>query len=154
MSGEETVQHNGATGGQDGPRTMVELDRDESLALLASVPYGRVVFTQNALPAIRPVNHLVDNGRVVIRTRLSAKLGQAAQEATVVAYQADQLDPQQRTGWSVVVTGFARTLTDPAEVARLSAALRPWADMTMDTVVVIEPQLVTGYRLVAPDGDR
>ena len=154
MSGEETVQSNGAVGGPGGPRTMVELDRDESLALLASVPYGRVVFTQNALPAIRPVNHLIDNGRVVIRTRLSAKLGQAAQEATVVAYQADQLDPQQRTGWSVVVTGFARTVTDPAEAARLSAALQPWADMTMDTVVVIEPQLVTGYRLVAPEGDH
>jgi nitroimidazol reductase NimA-like FMN-containing flavoprotein (pyridoxamine 5'-phosphate oxidase superfamily) len=154
VSGEETVQNNGASAGPDGPRTMVELDREESLALLASVPYGRVVFTQNALPAIRPVNHLVDNGRVVIRTRLSAKLGQAAQEATVVAYQADQLDPQLRTGWSVVVTGFARTVTDQDEAARLSAALRPWADLAMDTVVVIEPELVTGYRLVAPDADH
>jgi len=153
VTGQETVP-NTAAAGSDGPRTMVELDREESMALLASVPYGRVVFTQNALPAIRPVNHLVDKGRVVIRTRLTAKLGQAAQEATVVAYQADQLDPHERTGWSVVVTGYARTLNDPAEVARLSAALKPWADMTMDTVVVIEPELVTGYRLVAPEGDR
>lgn len=154
MTGEETVPINAAPAGSDEPRTLVELDRDESLALLASVPYGRVVFTQNALPAIRPVNHLVDNGRVVIRTRLTAKLGQAARDAQVVAYQADQLDPQERTGWSVVVTGYARTLNDPAEVARLSAALRPWADMTMDTVVVIEPELVTGYRLVAPEDNR
>jgi hypothetical protein len=44
-----------------------ELDRGEAMRLLASV-YGRVVFTQNALPAIRPMNHLVDEGRVIIRT--------------------------------------------------------------------------------------
>lgn len=131
-------------------RRMVEIERDESLALLASVPYGRVVFTQDALPAIRPVNHLVDDGRIVIRTRLTGKIGQVVQvpKATVVAYEADQLDAEQRTGWSVVVTGFARPVTDDAEIARLSAALQPWADRAMDTIVVIEPQVVTGYRLI------
>ena len=41
-----------------------ELERAEAMRLLASIGYGRVVFTLNALPAIRPVNHLVDDGRV------------------------------------------------------------------------------------------
>jgi nitroimidazol reductase NimA-like FMN-containing flavoprotein (pyridoxamine 5'-phosphate oxidase superfamily) len=46
-------------------REVVEVDRTEALRLLASVRHGRVVFTSKALPAIRPVNHLVDDGRVI-----------------------------------------------------------------------------------------
>lgn len=53
-------------------REVVELDRDEAMRLLASVDHGRVVFTRAALPAIRPVNHLVVDGRVIVRTRLTA----------------------------------------------------------------------------------
>ena len=78
------------------------------MRLLASVDYGRVVFTLNALPAIRPVNHLVDDGRIIIRTRLtttiSAVMG-SARSGVVVAYEADNFDPQSRAGWSVVATG-------------------------------------------------
>jgi hypothetical protein len=41
---------------------MIELGREESLALPASVPMGSIGFTQRALPVIRLVNHLVDGG--------------------------------------------------------------------------------------------
>lgn len=92
-------------------REVVELDRDEAMRLLASVDHGRVVFTRAALPAIRPVNHLVVDGRVIVRTRLTAKVSVAvrssADAGVVVAYEADDLDPRRRTGWSVVVTGLA-----------------------------------------------
>ena len=36
------------------------LDREDCLGLLASVPLGRVVFTDRALPAIQPVNFVLD----------------------------------------------------------------------------------------------
>jgi hypothetical protein len=36
------------------------------MALLASVQIGRLVFTHQALPAIRPVNHLIEEGKIVI----------------------------------------------------------------------------------------
>ena len=101
---------------------VVELDRAEAMRLLASVGYGRVVFSQGALPAIRPVNHLVDRGRVIVRTRVRAKLSTAMRSSptshAVVAYQADDLGSQRQAGWSVVVTGRARTVTDPHEIAR------------------------------------
>lgn len=45
------------------------MDEAEAMRRLAGVSYGRVVFTLNALPAIRPVYHLVDNGHIIIRTR-------------------------------------------------------------------------------------
>ncbi|WP_233608296.1 pyridoxamine 5'-phosphate oxidase family protein [Nocardia stercoris] len=132
-------------------RHAVELDRDQALGLLASAPFGRVVYTMNALPAVRPVNHVVVDGLVVVRTRLTAQLSTAvrAVPAVVVAYQADEIDPVEHTGWSVVVTGFARTVTDPARIERYTELLRPWVNSAMDTVVTIEPTLVTGIRLVA-----
>lgn len=38
---------------------------------------GRVVFTRQAPPAIRPVNHLVDTGQVILRTRLTGTISTA-----------------------------------------------------------------------------
>ena len=54
------------------------LDAAEAIRLLASVEFGRVVFTVNALPAIRPVNHLLDEGRIIIRTRLTSAISSLA----------------------------------------------------------------------------
>jgi nitroimidazol reductase NimA-like FMN-containing flavoprotein (pyridoxamine 5'-phosphate oxidase superfamily) len=120
---------------------------DRCLALLGSVPFGRVVFTHRALPAIRPVNHLVDNGRIIIRSSLGSGITSAASDGTVVAFEADAIDPDSRTGWSVVVTGKARLVEDPADLARYEQLLEPWVDGRMDCVVSIPADLVTGYQL-------
>ncbi|WP_067537054.1 pyridoxamine 5'-phosphate oxidase family protein [Nocardia crassostreae] len=137
---------------EDGPvpQSTVHLSREEALRLLSSVPFGRVVFTRDALPAIRPVNHLVDADEViVVRTRLTSAV--RADSTVVVAYEADDIDPDLQVGWSVVVTGIARTVTDPDRLARYERLLRPWVNGAMDTVVAIEPTLVTGIRLVEPE---
>src|SRR5258708_36398974 len=44
------------------------------MRLLGSVSLGRIVFTARALPAIRPVCHLVDGDYVIIRTDSSAAI--------------------------------------------------------------------------------
>ncbi|MGW4122872.1 pyridoxamine 5'-phosphate oxidase family protein [Nocardia sp. NPDC004711] len=135
---------------EEATRSVVDLSRDESMRLLASVPFGRVVFTRDALPAIRPVNHIVDGETLIVRTRLTSRLTSTvrADSDVVVAYEADDIDRVTRLGWSVVVTGLARTITAPDLVARYDALVRPWVDGIMDTIVVIEPTLVTGIRLV------
>ncbi|MFE9095913.1 pyridoxamine 5'-phosphate oxidase family protein [Streptomyces sp. NPDC007264] len=127
---------------------MLELDRQESLKLLADVPMGRVGFTHQALPVIRPVNHLVtDDGDVVIRTHAGAALLSSASASQVVVYEADQIDPHTRTGWSVMVTGRASRLTEPQALSRYHARLTPWVDREMEHMVLIQAELVTGYRL-------
>jgi hypothetical protein len=139
------------------PRSVEVLTREEAMDLLASAPFGRVVFTLAALPAIRPVNHVVDDGEVVIRTRRLAGISTALadhaedldQPDLVVAYEADLLDPVERTGWSVVVTGIARPITDPERLARIGGCLQPWVDSMMDTAIAITPEIVHGVRLVA-----
>jgi nitroimidazol reductase NimA-like FMN-containing flavoprotein (pyridoxamine 5'-phosphate oxidase superfamily) len=121
---------------------------DRCLALLGSVAFGRVVFTHRALPAIRPVNHIVDNGHIIIRSSLGSGITGAARDGTVVAYEADQIDPDSRTGWSVVVTGLARLVDDPDDLARYQQLLDPWVDGRMDCVISIPADLVTGYQLI------
>lgn len=128
------------------------LTSTEAVRLLASITYGRVVFTLDALPAIRPVNHLLDEGRIIIRTRLTASISAAVRstDGVVVAYEADSIDPQTRTGWSVVVTGHARTITDPDQVSRYEQLLHPWVNHA-DTVVAIEPAIIAGFRINATE---
>jgi nitroimidazol reductase NimA-like FMN-containing flavoprotein (pyridoxamine 5'-phosphate oxidase superfamily) len=120
---------------------------DRCLALLGSVPFGRVVFTHRALPAIRPVNHIVDNGNIIIRSSLGSGITGAAGHGMVVAYEADAIDPDTRTGWSVVVTGLARLVDDPADLARYEMLLEPWVDGRMDCVISIPTDLVSGYQM-------
>jgi nitroimidazol reductase NimA-like FMN-containing flavoprotein (pyridoxamine 5'-phosphate oxidase superfamily) len=133
-------------------RVLEELSVDECLALLADAPMGRVVFTDRALPAIRPVNHILDAGAVIIRTRLGGSVASTVGSArgVVVAYQADKIDPDEHTGWSVVATGVARLVTDPGDRDRYERLLRPWVSMEADCVIRIEPQLITGYRMLDP----
>lgn len=134
-------------------RALRELGREESLRLLGSVSLGRVVFTHRALPAIRPVNHLLDDGRVIIRSHSGAAIVTAAEQGVVVAYEADTIDPDEHVGWSVVVTGVARMVRDPAAVARYEQQLRPWVEQPMDQVIAITPEIVAGFALSAePSG--
>jgi hypothetical protein len=130
-------------------RRRAELSRAECLQLVSSVPFGRVVFTVRALPAISPVSHLVAGAQIIIRASLGAAFSSAPNgNAAVVAYQADLIDPGRRAGWSVVIIGRAHRVTSEAHAARYRQALPPWTDGEMDEVIAIDADLVTGIRIV------
>ncbi|MFD8413101.1 MULTISPECIES: pyridoxamine 5'-phosphate oxidase family protein [unclassified Streptomyces] len=138
--------------GGEGARRMRPLDRGEALSLLGTVPLGRVVFTRHALPAVRPVNHLLDGEDIVLRVHdggaLAALAAPCDGAGVVVAYETDDIDARTRLGWSVVVTGYARPVTDPAQAAAYEDRLRPWVlGPEPCRVVRIRPDLVTGFRL-------
>lgn len=134
-------------------RQLQELSQAESLRLLSSVPVGRVVFTLHALPAIRPVNHLVVDNKIIIIASLGSAISSQADSdsGTVVAYEADSIDPDTHLGWSVVVIGKAGHVTSEAEAAGYRLALQPWVAGEMDDVIMIHAELVTGYQLVAAE---
>ena len=103
------------------------LSFDECLALLASVPVGRVGFHADGEVVVLPVNHVVDGQDVVFRTARGAKLS-AAEARNPVAFEADDYDPETGSGWSVLVTGRAEAVYEDAEIRRLSGlGLYPWA---------------------------
>jgi len=123
------------------------LDRDECLTLLATVPVGRVAITDQAMPAIVPVNFLVDGSDVIIRSVRGSKLA-AATRGAVVAFEADTFDPDERTGWSVLVVGVASHVTERAEVDRLSTlGLQPYLDGAASHYIRIPAAQISGRRL-------
>jgi len=73
---------------------------------------------------------------------------QGKSPGSVVCYEADDLDPVRRTGWSVIATGLARLVTDPADIARYATTAEPWIAGDMNQAVAIEPQFMSGIRLV------
>jgi nitroimidazol reductase NimA-like FMN-containing flavoprotein (pyridoxamine 5'-phosphate oxidase superfamily) len=134
----------------DDRRWLQRLTRTKSLELLGSVPIGRLVFTHDALPAIRPVNHLVESESLIVRATAGAAITAAAgNRGVVVAYEADDIDAATQLGWSVIVIGTARLLTDEMAAEHYRARLRPWISGAVDDVISIAAEVVTGYRMVA-----
>ncbi|HXP21881.1 MAG TPA: pyridoxamine 5'-phosphate oxidase family protein [Streptosporangiaceae bacterium] len=133
-------------------RRLERLSRSQALELLSSVPIGRLVFTHQALPAIRPVNHLVEGESIVVRTTSGATITTVAgRSGAVVAYEADSLDTARQVGWSVIIVGTARLLEDEAAAERYRSLLTPWLSGAMDDVIVIAADIVTGFEMVPGD---
>jgi uncharacterized protein len=106
----------------------------------------RLIFTSNALPAIRPVNFALVDRLIVLRTA-AATVARKVHDM-IVAFQADDLDPATSSGWSVTVTGRAALVTNPSTIARYQAApLVPWAPGVRDQFVTITTELVEGLRV-------
>ncbi len=133
-------------------RRLDRLSRTGALELLGSVPVGRLAFTHQALPAVRPVNHLVEGETIVVRLTEGAAIAAAAgHDGVVVAFEADSIDPATQLGWSVIVVGTARLLGDEPAARRYRARLRPWLAGPADEVLTICADVVTGYRMVAAE---
>lgn len=124
------------------------LARAEALQLLGSVALGRIAFTLGALPTIRPVNHSIDQGAVILRGHRGVDVVLRAAAGTVVAYSADVIDPRTYVGWSVTVTGEAEMIDGPTELARYASIVRPIGVHEQAYVIRIEPEIVTGFELL------
>ena len=127
-----------------------ELNRRQCLDLLQTARVGRLVFTEDALPAVHPVNCRLWRDDVVIRVAGGPKLT-AATVNQVVAFEADELDPDLRSGWSVTVVGHAQLVTDIDEMTELSGTfVQPWVDGRRDHFVRIRSEKITGRRFREP----
>src|SRR4051794_2497306 len=109
-----------------GPGDLQRLSQEECLWLLTSRRIGRFAYVESARALdVVPVNYVSrQDGSVLFRTGPGPKLS-AAERRDVVAFQVDDIDPVQHTGWSVLVTGRARRLTH-ADVQALADIPQPW----------------------------
>ncbi len=69
------------------------------------MPVGRLIFTVNALPTVRPMNFALVEGLIALRTAASTTVARRA-DGMIVAFQADELEAATSSGWSVTVTGW------------------------------------------------
>jgi len=132
--------------------TLVDLNRDDCLALLAGGLIGRVVVSDGALPAAYPVPYLLDCGEVLFRAATTGRLAVVA-TGRVVGFQADDLDADTRTGWSVLAVGEVYEVVDPSRFADLADRLpEPWIPDPTARMLALPLQRLTGRRIARQPG--
>jgi hypothetical protein len=103
---------------------LVDVQREECLALLAEGVVGRMVYTEGAMPAAHPVTYCLDGDEV------------------------DAYDVLTRTGWSVLGIGMAYEVTDPDRLTVLADRMPPpWAPDRTGHTIAVPLQRLTGRRL-------
>lgn len=124
---------------------LVDLDEATCWDLMETAAIGRLVWVDADGPVAVPVNIAVSQGAVVIRTAAYSAMSREIDDSRV-ALEVDDLDPETRTGWSVLVRGVARVLFEPAPEDAPTA----WPTGTKSATVRLRPTRVTGRRLAAP----
>jgi uncharacterized protein len=129
-----------------------ELSEDECKELLAQHTAGRIGFLAPDGPQILPVSYQFRNGSVIFRTSPAGPLSGLIRR-TSVAFEIDSIDEQNKSGWSVLVLGFAEAM---AHNYLLSAAWEtgpvPWADGTRNLFIEIKPRKISGRAVRSRSG--
>jgi nitroimidazol reductase NimA-like FMN-containing flavoprotein (pyridoxamine 5'-phosphate oxidase superfamily) len=119
----------------------VGLTRRDCLRLLGRNGLGRVVFTDAAMPAVRPINYVLDGDDVLFRLPLAGP-ATVAIRGSVVGFQADGIDPTTCAGWTVLGVGQAVELADDDRRAVLAEnRLGPYSGVAAHTFAVPLRQL-------------
>lgn len=128
-------------------RGLERLTHDECLALLRANTLGRVALHIGESPAILPVRYAMLDDDVVFRTDPGSKLS-AALMRILVAFEIDDEDTASRSGWSVLVTGYAEEIRDQVTLDRVETlGLDRWRPDGRDFVVRIDTRSISGRRL-------
>lgn len=122
------------------------LSESECWELLDHATVGRLAVDIAGQPDIFPINFVVDKSGIVFRSAAGTKLAGAVLNR-LVAFEIDGYEPDERTAWSVVVKGQARSIERMQEVFDAEdLPLFPWLSWDKPNFVRIEPTVVTGRR--------
>jgi uncharacterized protein len=121
-----------------------KLAPQELLDRLASARVGRLAFSHRALPALLAMNYIVDGRELVLQTAAGPALAAAQGRGSIVAFEVDEIDPTTNSGWSVVVTGHLREVTEKSRIERYARCPAFPRDARLRHFLVITPGLVSG----------
>ncbi|GLY78354.1 pyridoxamine 5'-phosphate oxidase family protein [Actinoallomurus iriomotensis] len=136
------------------------LDEAECLRLISPGGVGRLGYSGRYGPTVVPVNYGVHEGAIVFRTAYGSPtdedLRTGIEDADYkVAFEIDELRPETREGWSVLVRGSVRHVESEDERASVrEAGVEPWAGGARELFLRIQPTHVTGRRLSRPPTAR
>jgi nitroimidazol reductase NimA-like FMN-containing flavoprotein (pyridoxamine 5'-phosphate oxidase superfamily) len=119
----------------------------ECRRLLPDAAIGRLAVPTPTFPTLEPVAFAVVEGELVVAVR-AGSAGDAVAPGTVVAFEADALDPDRREGWSIVVKGAVEEL-DADVVPLVAPALGPWPMGPSDRLLLIRSEQISGQRVVS-----
>jgi nitroimidazol reductase NimA-like FMN-containing flavoprotein (pyridoxamine 5'-phosphate oxidase superfamily) len=116
--------------------------------LLDSEEIARVAWNGRDGVAVVPVNYTVADGALWFRTSPYSALGREC-AGQRLAIEVDHIEPETRSGWSVVVSGVGE-LVDATTVPEMLTDLRVWPAGNRPHFIRVEPVEVTGRKLVPP----
>ncbi|HET9077971.1 MAG TPA: pyridoxamine 5'-phosphate oxidase family protein [Acidimicrobiales bacterium] len=119
------------------------LDERECRELLKLNGVGRIGLSIGALPAIFPVTYTVDGDSIVFSTPTGTQIAESSGRG-VLAFETGQIDPDGRSGWSVLAVGMALELLDTDE----------WDPRGARRLFRLPIDLISGTRFVNHDGGR
>ena len=131
---------------EEGPPTgsFGELSEAECKQLLAQHTAGRVGFMVGDGPQILPVTYQYRTGSVIFRTSPYGPLAGLVRR-TSVAFEIDGIDEQSKSGWSVLVLGFAEAMAhDYLLASAWETGPVPWADGVRNLFIEIKPRKISG----------
>ena len=130
---------------------MLVLSREDCVKLLASHRFGRLAVAMDS-PVIRPVNYVFDerSQSVAFRTADGSKFHAMLTNGNA-AFEIDGIDPDSRTGWSVIIVGMTEEVTSPSELRRLDRlGLETWTPGRKAHWMRIRAWTVSGRRIILP----
>lgn len=125
-----------------------DIDEEECLGLLAGGSIGRLVVVRQGEPLAFPMNYVLDGQTVAVRTDPGTKLDAATLGR--VAFEVDEIDPVTREGWSVLVRGVGRDITDGIDERSeriRESGVQPWAEGEKRHWIAISASQISGRRI-------
>ncbi|WP_051479098.1 pyridoxamine 5'-phosphate oxidase family protein [Arthrobacter sp. H5] len=128
-------------------RASQALNTDACWALIAGQTTGRIGFLHEGLVTLFPLNCIVDDRGVYFRTSEGGII--ASSHLAQAAFQLDQVDTATRSGWTVLINGPIKRITDPGHLKTLwgSRAEEPWAPGQRNVFFGIKPGKISGRRV-------
>jgi len=128
------------------------LSSEECTAHLAGGGVGRFVFLAPQGPVALPVNFRFLDGDVIFRTRAEGVLAAAA--GSTVSFEVDHIDEAMSEGWSVLITGRAQLVDDPAQLEQLAElGIEPWPGGHREAVIRVEAKAISGRAIHQQDSN-
>ncbi len=86
------------------------IDEKECFELLKTQSVGRLGIVEDGRPLIFPVNYVFDDYAIVFKTTIGTKFEHSG--LNNVAFEVDSLDYATHSGWSIMIEGVGRDITN------------------------------------------
>ena len=130
-----------------------ELTEGECRILISPGGVGRIAYSGRFGLTVLPVNYQMFEDTLVFRTAPDSPMGEDLRSGIAhaeykVAFEIDEIDNSERTGWSVLLQGAAHHVDSETERGSVRASgVEPWARGNKDHYIRIMPTRITGRRI-------
>ena len=127
---------------------ITQLDDQECLELLRTTTVGRIGFVHEGRVLVIPVNFLLDDRSIVVRTAPDGPLSTLPSSSVLVAFEIDHHDDLAGSGWSVLLNGGVDTVSEEHLASLPGASTRlPWAGGDRSLLLRLTPTTISGRRV-------